>query len=102
MQLPPSANAYRSAPSISPMNSKNSNFRAIFLLIIVLPIVAFFLIAGFFFLAIFVAIVVAIGLLLAIARLVRRSLNATNATGRPSISTHDAEGRENVRVIRPN
>ncbi len=84
------------------MNSKNSNIRAIFLLIIVIPIVAFFLIAGFFFLAIFVAIVVAIGLLLAIARLVRRSLNATTATGRPSIPTHDAEGRENVRVIRPN
>ena len=80
----------------------NSNIRAIFLLLIVIPIVAFFLIAGFFLLALFVAFVVSIALLLAIARLVRRSLNATNATGRPSIPTHDAEGRENVRVIRPN
>ena len=84
----------------------NSNIRAIFLLLIVIPIVAFFLIAGFFFLAIFVAIIVAIGLaiglLLAIARPIRRSLNATTATGRPSIPMHDAEGRENVRVIRPN
>ncbi len=80
----------------------NSNIRAIFLLLIVIPIVAFFLIAGFFFLAIFVAIVLAIALLFAIARLVRRSLNATTATGRPSIPMHDAEGRENVRVIRPN
>ena len=84
------------------MNSKNSKIRAILLLLIVIPIVAFFLIAGIFLLALFVAIVVAIALLLAIARLVRRSLNATNATGRPSIPTHDAEGRENVRVIRPN
>ena len=84
------------------MNSKNSNFRAIFLLIIVIPIVAFFLIAGFFLLALFVAIVVAIALLLAIARLVRRSLNGTTATDRPSIPIRDAEGRENVRVIRPN
>ena len=84
------------------MNSKNSKIRAILLLLIVIPIVAFFLIAGIFLLALFVAIVVAITLLLAIARLVRRSLNATNATGRPSIPTHDAEGRENVRVIRPN
>ena len=84
------------------MNSMNSNFRAIFLLLIVIPIVAFFLIAGFFLLALFVAIVVAIALLLAIARLVRRSLNATTATGRPSIPMRDSEGRENVRVIRPN
>jgi len=84
------------------MNSKNSNFRAIFLLLIVIPIVAFFLIAGFFLLALFVAIVVAIALLLAIARLVRRSLNATTATDQPSIPMRDAEGRENVRVIRPN
>jgi len=80
----------------------NSNIRAIFLLIIVIPIVAFFLIAGFFLLALFVAIVVAITLLLAIARIVRRSLNATTATDRPSIPMPDAEGRENVRVIRPN
>ncbi len=84
------------------MNSKNSNIRAIFLLLIVLPIVAFFLIAGFFLLTLFVAIVVVIALLLTIARLVRRSLNRTTATGRPSIPMHDAEGRENVRVIRPN
>ena len=84
------------------MNSKKSNIPAIILLLIVIPIVALFLIAGFFLLALFVAFVVSIALLLAIARLVRRSLNATNATGRPSIPTHDAEGRENVRVIRPN
>ena len=84
------------------MNSKNSNFRAIFLLIIVIPIVAFFLIAGFFFLAIFVAIVVVIALLLAIARLLRRSFNATTATDRPSIPMRDSDGRENVRVIPPN
>lgn len=83
------------------MNSMNSNFRAIFLLLIVIPIVAFFLIAGFFLLALFVAIVVAIALLLAIARIIRRSLNGT-AQGRPSIPMRDAEGRENVRVIRPN
>lgn len=80
----------------------NSNIRAIILLIIVIPIVVFFLIAGFFVLALFVAIVVAIALLLAIARLVRRSLNPTTATDRPSIPMSDAEGRENVRVIRPN
>ena len=80
----------------------NSNIRAIILLIIVIPIVALFLIAGFFLLALFVAIFVVIALLLAVARLVRRSLNATTATGRPSIPMHDAEGRENVRVIRPN
>lgn len=84
----------------------NSNIRAIILLLIVIPIVAFFLIAGFFLLALFVAIVLAIGLaiglLLAIARLVRRSLNATTATDQPSIPMRDAEGRENVRVIRPN
>ena len=84
------------------MNSKNSNFRAIILLLIVIPIVAFFLIAGFFFLAIFVAIVVVIALLLAIARLLRRSFNATTATDRPSIPMRDSDGRENVRVIRPN
>ena len=84
------------------MNSMKSNIPAIILLLIVIPIVALFLIAGFFLLALFVAFVVSIALLLAIARLVRRSLNATNATGRPSIPTHDAEGRENVRVIRPN
>jgi Na+/melibiose symporter-like transporter len=87
------------------MNSKKSmspNIRAIFLLLIVIPIVAFFLIAGFFLIALFVAIVVAIALLLAIARLVRRSLNATTATDRPSIPMSDADGRENVRVIRPN
>ncbi len=83
-------------------NSKNSNIRAIFLLLIVLPIVAFFLIAGFFLLALFVAIVVAIALLLTIARLVRRSLNRTTVTDRHSIPMSDAEGRENVRVIRPN
>ena len=99
MQLPPSTNAYRSAPSIS---SKKSNIRAIFLLLIIIPIVAFFLIAGFFLLALFVAIVVVIVLLLAVARFVRRSLNATTVTERPSISMRDAEGRENVRVIRPN
>jgi len=80
----------------------NSNIRAIILLIIVIPIVALFLIAGFFLLALFVAIVVAIALLLTIARLVRRSLNRTTATDRPSIPMSDAEGRENVRVIRPN
>ena len=84
------------------MNSKKSNIPAIILLLIVIPIVALFLIAGFFLLALFVAFVVSIALLLAIARLLRRSLNATNATGRPSIPTHDADGRENVRVIRPN
>ncbi len=79
----------------------NSNFRTIILLLIVIPIVAFFLIAGFFLLALFVAIVVAIALLLAIARIIRRSFNTT-ATDRPSIPMRDAEGRENVRVIRPN
>ena len=84
------------------MNSKKSNIPAIFLLLIIIPIVAFFLIAGFFLLALFVAIVVVIALLLAVARLVRRSLNATTVTERPSISMRDAEGRENVRVIRPN
>ena len=80
----------------------NSNIRAIILLLIVIPIVAFFLIAGFFFLAIFVAIVVVIALLLAIARLLRRSFNATTATDRPSIPMRDSDGRENVRVIPPN
>ena len=84
------------------MNSKKSNIPAIILLLIVIPIVALFLIAGFFFLAIFVAIVVVIALLLAIARLLRRSFNATTATDRPSIPMRDSDGRENVRVIRPN
>ena len=72
------------------------------MLLIVIPIVALFLIAGFFFLAIFVAIVVVIALLLAIARLLRRSFNATTATDRPSIPMRDSDGRENVRVIPPN
>ena len=84
------------------MNSKKSNIRAIFLLLIIIPIVAFFLIAGFFLLALFVAIVVVIALLLAIARLLRRSFNATTATDRPSIPMRDSDGRENVRVIPPN
>ena len=73
----------------------------IIVLVVIIPVVVFFLIAGFFFIAIFVAIVVTIALLLAIARFVRRSLNGT-AQGRPSIPMRDAEGRENVRVIRPN
>lgn len=83
------------------MNSMKYKIRAIIFLLVVIPIVAFFLIAGFFFLAICIAIVVAIALLLVIARIVRRSLNGT-AQGRPSIPMRDAEGRENVRVIRPN
>ena len=83
------------------MNSMKYKIRGIILLLVIIPIIGFFLIAGFFFVAICVAIVVAIALLLAIARVVRRSLSGTEQ-GRPSIPMRDAEGRENVRVIRPN
>ncbi|MDA0214213.1 MAG: hypothetical protein O2875_02495 [Planctomycetota bacterium] len=98
MQLPPSVNVHRPATSIS---FKPSKLRAIIFLLLIIPIVAFFFIAGFFFLALFVAIIIAIAFLVTITRIVRSWLNGA-AQGRPSIPQRDSEGRENVRVIRPN
>lgn len=84
--------------------------RAIILLIVVVPIIAFFLLAG----VVIVATVVGVALLLGIARMIRRAfrgpvvhkpltseaVESDHQTERLAIPQRDAEGRENVRVIR--
>lgn len=80
------------------------------MLAVIVPIVAFFLLAG----VVIVATVVGVALLLGIARMIRRAFRgpvvrqplaseateSNQQTNRLAIPQRDAEGRENVRVIR--
>ncbi len=89
VRLPPSTNPTSSGSPLPWV------IKAIILLVLALPIIALLLAAGLFIMI----IVIGVALLLWAAGMIRRALSGTTRTN--SIPQSDNEGRENVRVIRP-